>query len=181
MAYVIETDRLLLRPWVETDAVPYRDLWSERDPRSLRVIDADGRPTVEDLREKIRTELSQPDPSGLSLLVVQRRAEKDFIGYCGLIHRDLTPDEPEIAYELLRRAHGCGYATEAAGAVRDAECELGRSRLWAGVRSWNTASMRVLDKIGFTAFGLADKDTDRGVMVWMTCDLRATASSCRRP
>jgi len=177
MPRVIETDRLLLRPWVEADAVLYRDLWSERDPRSLRVIDAVGRPTVEDLREKIRTELTEPDPTGLGLLVIERRAEKDFIGYCGLIHRDMTPEEPEIAYELLRRAHGCGYATEAAGAVRDAGRELGRSRLWAGVRSWNTASFRVLDKIGFTASGLVNEDPDHGNMVWMTCDLRPTASS----
>ena len=117
MPRVIEIDRLLLRPWVEADAVLYRDLWAERDPRSLRVIDAAGRPTVEDLREKIRTELTEPDPTGLRLLVIERRAEKDFIGYCGLIHRDMTPEEPEIAYELLRRAHGCGYATQAAGGM----------------------------------------------------------------
>jgi len=47
------TERLRLRPWVEADASSYRELWLERDPRSVRVIDPDGRPTVADLRDKI--------------------------------------------------------------------------------------------------------------------------------
>jgi hypothetical protein len=43
--------------------------------------------------------------------------EGDVIGYCGLIVGHATVEEPEIAYELFRRVHGRGYATEAAGAV----------------------------------------------------------------
>ncbi|MEU9455391.1 GNAT family N-acetyltransferase [Streptomyces sp. NPDC048277] len=51
-------------------------------------------------------------------------------------------DEPEIAYELFRRAHGQGYAAEAASAVLDAAITTGRTRLWATVRSWNAPSFR---------------------------------------
>ena len=146
MPSVLETERLRLRPWRESDAAEYRTLWLERDPRSLRVISADGKPTVDDLRENIRSQLADSARTGLSLLAVERRVENDFIGYCGLIGREATVEEPEIAYELLRRVHGYGYATEAARAVRDAARATGQTRLWAGVRGWNSASLRVLSK-----------------------------------
>ena len=76
------------------------------------------------------------------------------IGYCGLITRGHGSfDEPELAYELLRSAHGCGYATEAAGAVVRWADEAGYRRLWAGVWDWNAASRRVLSKLGFREVG----------------------------
>jgi hypothetical protein len=58
-----------------------------------------------------------------------RRAEGDQIGYCGLLTGRCSFDEPEIGYELLRRAHGHGYATEAARAVMNAAFATGRQRL----------------------------------------------------
>jgi RimJ/RimL family protein N-acetyltransferase len=167
----LATDRLILRPWIEADAPNYRELWLERDPRSLRVVDAAGRPTVADLRANIRSQLATTASNGFGLMAVERRAEGDFIGYCGLIARRDTPDEPELAYELLREFHGHGYATEAARAVRDAAAATGRARLWAGVRVWNAASFRVLDKLGFVPSGLVDEDPERGDMVLMTCRL----------
>ena len=49
---------------------------------------------------------------------MERKDSGDVIGYCGLTVRgDGPPDEPELAYELLRAAHGFGYATEAGRAV----------------------------------------------------------------
>jgi RimJ/RimL family protein N-acetyltransferase len=66
-----------------------------------------------------------------------------------IVDRPGSFDEPELAYELLRRAHGHGYATEAARAVVEAAFATGRRRLWATVRAWNAPSFRVLDKLGF--------------------------------
>ena len=77
-----------------------------------------------------------------------------------------TVDEPEIAYELFRRAHGLGYATEAARAVLDAAIATGRERLWSTVRTWNTPSFRVLDKLGFERDHVSTDD--RGEIVWLT-------------
>ena len=93
MPSVLETERLRLRPWRASDAAEYRTLWLERDPRSLRVISADGKPTVDDLRENIRSQLADSARTGLSLLAVERRVENDFIGYCGLIGREATVEE----------------------------------------------------------------------------------------
>ena len=149
----LETDRLILRPCTEDEAAIYRQLWTERDPRvpPHRRIDPEGRPSVEDIAAQIRAELDEPGPG---LLAVERKDTADVIGYCGLnIHGNGSPDEPELAYELLRAAHGCGYATEAGRAVVTWAGEVGYRRLWAGVWDWNVASRRVLEKLGFRETG----------------------------
>ena len=109
---VLETDRLILRCRSVDEAGVYRRLWMERDARvpAHRRIDVEGRPTVEDIASEIRREREEPRPG---VLAVERKSAGDVIGYCGLVfHGNGAPDEPELAYELLRRAHGFGYATE---------------------------------------------------------------------
>jgi RimJ/RimL family protein N-acetyltransferase len=103
------------------------------------------------------------------LLPIRRRDEGDFIGYCGLIVGRSTLEEPEIAYELLQRAHGRGYATEAGGAVLDAAIATGRKRLWSTVGAWNAPSLRVLEKLGFERDHVSADDA--GEVVWLTHSL----------
>ena len=164
----VESTRLTLRPWRLDDASDVRALWAERDARSRRLIDAAGRPTVDEMRARIQDQLDESTRTGLSLLAIERRVEGDFIGYCGFIVGEGTLDEPEIAFELCRAVHGNGYATEAAQAVLAAGWATGRTRFWATVRAWNTPSFRVLEKIGFTANGRIDADPIHGDSVWMT-------------
>lgn len=159
---VLVTERLELRRWRVTDAALQRRLWEERDPRvpAHRRISADGHPTVEELEDRIRRE--KPNAS-LGLLVAVRRADGEAIGYCGL--NPGTPgleDEPELAYEFLRAEWGQGYATEAARAVVGWAETLGYAKLQAGVREWNTASQRVLEKLGFVATAQVDRDAEHG-------------------
>lgn len=163
----LETERLRLRRWVVSDAEEYRALWVERDPRALRRIDADGRPTVEEIRGWLVKNPLAADP-GLGLLPIERRDNGEFIGYCGLTVGRASLDEPEIAYELARRAHGRGYATEAARAVVEAAERTGRRRLWATVREWNTSSFRVLEKLDFHRSDRITEDPERGDLIWMT-------------
>ena len=146
---VLETARLLLRSWRVDEAAVQRELWTERDPRvpPHRRIDADGNPTIADLEEWIRTN----QPSSIGLLAVEQKTTREVIGYCGLIDNERGADgEPELAFELLRRVWGQGYATEASWAVLDWAKSSGFERLWACVWDWNTASRRVLAKVGFT-------------------------------
>ncbi|MFE4379922.1 GNAT family N-acetyltransferase [Streptomyces cyaneofuscatus] len=140
MAFHLETERLILRPWAESDAAEFSALLSERGDETY---------TVEHGRERIAELLSATGTTGIALLPIQRRAEGDFIGYCGLIIGRSTLEEPEIAYELFRHAHGRGYTTEAARAVLGAAGATGRKRLWSTVGTWNTPSLRVLEKLGF--------------------------------
>lgn len=166
----LTTERLHLRRWRPDDAEDYRGLWAERDHRALRRIDADGRPTVEEVRGWLTDNPLGAD-EGLGLLPIELRGTGEFVGYCGLTVGQATYDEPEIAYELAQRAHGHGYATEAARAVVEAAARTGRERLWATVREWNVASFRVLEKLGFENSGRVTEDPVRGDSIWMTCRL----------
>ncbi len=169
----LQTARLRLRPWRTSDAERVRALWAERDPRSLRVLDAEGRPTVEEMRDRIDTQLAESARTGLALLTVERLVQGDYLGYCGLVVGAATPEEPEIAFELFRAAQGNGYATEAARAVVAAAAASGRTRLWATVRVWNGASFRVLERLAFQPSGRVTADAVRGDLVWMTRELSA--------
>jgi [ribosomal protein S5]-alanine N-acetyltransferase len=158
----LETDRLILRQSTVGEAVIYRQLWTERDLRvpPHRRISPEGRPTLEDIAARIRAERKEPGPG---ILAVERKSTAEVIGYCGLtIHGNGSPDEPELAYELMRGAHGCGYATEAGRAVVTWASEAGYRRLWAGVWDWNVASRRVLEKLGFREVGRVEPDSVYG-------------------
>ncbi|MFD0021751.1 GNAT family N-acetyltransferase [Streptomyces sp. NPDC058382] len=160
MSFHLETERLMLRPWDESDAAEFCALLSERGK---------GTPTVEHIRTSIAELLTATATTGIALLPIQRRDEGDFIGYCGLIIGRSTVEEPEIAYELFQRVHGRGYATEAAGAVLGAAIATGRKRLWSTVRAWNTPSLRVLEKLGFERDHVSTEDN--GEVVWLTRSL----------
>jgi len=160
MPFHLETERLTLRPWAESDAAEFCALLAERGK---------GTPTVEHIRTSIAELLTATATTGIALLPIQRRAEGDFIGYCGLIIGRTTLEEPEIAYELFQRAHGRGYATEAARAVLDAAAATGRKRLWATVGTWNTPSLRVLEKLGFERDHVSTEDN--GEVAWLTRSL----------
>lgn len=79
---------------------------------SHRQIDLAGRPSAEVIAAKAR------ENTGPRLLAIERRGTADVLGYCGLVPGGSgSTHEPELAYQLLRAAHGCGYATEAGGGV----------------------------------------------------------------
>src|SRR5262245_53305870 len=157
MSLLLETERLFLRPWTEGDVEIYRELISER---------GSGVPSAEVVRGKIAAQHAYALEIGITLLAIHRREPDGVIGYCGLTTGRATTEEPEIAYELFRRGRGQGHATEAAGAVIDAAIATGSQRLWATIRAWNAASLRVVEKLGFRRdHGTVD---EHGEVVWMT-------------
>jgi ribosomal-protein-alanine N-acetyltransferase len=160
----LETDRLLLRPWRAVEASVLRELWAERDPRvpTHRRLDVDGHPTVDELADRIRDE----EPASVTLLAVEQKDTAEVIGYCGLIDSGRgAVGEPELAFELLRRVWGRGYATEASLSVLDWARRSGHRRLWATVWDWNTASRRVLEKAGFVETGRVETPDAEGVNI----------------
>ena len=87
-------------------------------------------PTLDAARSKITGLRNAAVENGFGLLTIRRRDEGDFIGYCGLIIGRSTWEEPEIAYELLGRAHRHGYATEAVWSIRELDsCDRRGHRL----------------------------------------------------
>lgn len=157
MTFSLETKRLFLRLRSQDDATWNLELKGEHEGGTMLTLDEERQRLVE--QEILAQE------NGIGLLTIYRKAEGDAIGYCGLLIGRASFEEPEIVFELLRRFHGHGYATEAARIVLDAALATGRRRLWATVGSWNAPSFRVLEKIGFhrdhTVIG------DKGEIVYM--------------
>lgn len=160
MALALETERLTLRLRDERDAEWYRELVGER---------GEDTPTLEEATARLAGFRDLTIEIGIGALAICRRAEGDTIGYCALIVGRGSLDEPELAYELLERFHGHGYATEAAQALVAAAAATGRRRLWSTVGAWNTPSFRVLEKVGFRRHHSVSDD--RGEIVYMVRDL----------
>lgn len=166
-----DTERLRLRPWRVTDAEFHRGLWQERDSRvpAHRRIGQNGPPTIAELADWIRNYEPVPTPG---LLVVQPRGLSVPIGYCGLIPNSAgRPDEPELAFEFLRRSWNNGFATEGSLGIIERARESGYRRLSSSVRDWNTASLRVLDKLGFIDTGEREIDEKHGGSLLLTMTL----------
>lgn len=157
IAWSIQTQRLCLQLRDECDAVWNHELLGEHEGGTTE--------SVQDIRLRLAEQRIESRSSGIGLLTIRRRADDEPLGYCGLIVGRCSLDEPEIAYELLKRFHGYGYATEAAHAVMDAAFATGRNRIWSTVGAWNEPSLRVLDKLGFQRHH--ESINDRGPVIYL--------------
>jgi RimJ/RimL family protein N-acetyltransferase len=144
------------------DAPAMRAIWAERPGQPVL--------TPGQAREGLSQRVAEHELTGIHCFGLRLHGSADVFGYCGLVTGRTGLDEPELAYELLSHAHNHGYATEAAGAVSPAAAATGRSRLWSTVRVWNTPSLRVLAKNGFTR-DHSEWDT-RGELIYLRRELR---------
>ncbi|HEY7776890.1 MAG TPA: GNAT family N-acetyltransferase [Kineobactrum sp.] len=86
---------------------------------------------------------------GFGLWAVRVLEGAEPIGICGLIRRPQLEDV-DIGYGFLPQARGHGYALEAAQEVfRYAREDLGLTRVVAIVAPGNTASITLLERLGF--------------------------------
>jgi len=76
------------------------------------------------------------------------------VGFCGFLEFPAIHPEPELVYALRERYAGRGYATEMArAAIGHARTEGGMSEIVTSVDEVNTASLRLLAKLGFEQCG----------------------------
>ena len=146
MASILQTDRLLLRPFREDDLDLFVNFFSNEG--FIRF--SSGNFTRERVTEFI-TKIIGWDRDGLpSQFVVTVRASGTPIGYCGFFHQ-IVDDLPEIeiGYRLLPDYWNQGFATEAAQAVRDCGFSGWKlDRLISLIHRDNAASRRVAEKNG---------------------------------
>jgi RimJ/RimL family protein N-acetyltransferase len=142
-----DTARLRLRELVEDDAAFILELVN--DPSWLRYIGDKGVRDLVGARAYIdkgpRASYAQ---HGFGLWRVERLADGEAIGLCGLIKRE-TLDAVDIGFAFLPAHTGQGHGFEAANAVvQYARTVLRLPRLVAIVSPDNRASIRVLEKLG---------------------------------
>jgi RimJ/RimL family protein N-acetyltransferase len=144
---VIETERLLLKRMGAQDAPFMLQLLNE--PSFIRNIGDRGVRTVDAARSYIAAgPVASYERFGFGLYLVCAR-DGEPMGICGLLKRDALED-PDIGFAFLPPFWSQGYAFEAASAVkRHARDVFGLRRVVAIVDQDNSASIRLLEKLGF--------------------------------
>ena len=145
---MIQTQRLILRPWQEADRAPFAAL--NADPEVRRYFPSTQ--TREESDASVDRQIAHFDAHGFCFWAVDRRDTGEFIGFTGL--KVLGEDEPlrpgvEIGWRLAREAWGWGYASEAArAALTDGFERLGLSEILAFTATTNAPSEAVMRRIG---------------------------------
>jgi [ribosomal protein S5]-alanine N-acetyltransferase len=153
----VQTDRLVLRPFVSTDtdavfAVRSKSIvmrywdsppWTERAQAERFIA------TCKDVEE---------EGSGLRL-AVERKLDSGFVGWCLLVNWNPEFRSATIGYGFDDSVWGQGFATEAVTALVGWAFEsLDLNRVQAETDTRNTGSCRVLEKLGFVREGLLRED-----------------------
>ena len=143
------TERLLLRPWRESDAESLYEY--ARDPEVGPIAGWPVHTSVENSREIIRDVRSAEETYAVCL-----QGEGRAIGSIGLIppmqsHTRAADDEMEIGYWIGVPFWGQGLIPEAVRRLQQHAFEdLGCSALWCGYYDGNVKSKRCQEKCGFT-------------------------------
>jgi ribosomal-protein-alanine N-acetyltransferase len=156
-----KTERLTLTPPTADDAPFVLELLN--DPGWIANIGDRGVRDLDGARAYIDDRFSK------SLWLVVRDASGEPVGMCGIVEGREGLDSPDIGYAFLARHAGKGYATEAARVVlRHAREAMGLSKVAAITAPENTASQRVLEKIGLKFVQMIDLPGHDGPSAYFT-------------
>jgi RimJ/RimL family protein N-acetyltransferase len=148
-AIVVETPRLVVREFTPGDAEFILRLLNE--PSFVANIGDRGVRTVEDAVAYLTggpIKSYETNGHGLSLVALKETGEP--MGMCGLIRREQFADV-DVGYAFVPEFWRQGFAAESVLAVmQHGRRTLGVGRIIALVSPHNTASARLLEKLGFT-------------------------------
>ncbi len=146
---ILQTERLLLRPWEETDAESLYEY--AKDERVGPIAGWPPHTSVENSRAVIKNVLSVPETYAVCL-----KKDNRAIGSIGLMigknsNIELPESEGEIGYWIGVPFWGKGLIPEATRElIRHAFADLHLETLWCGYFDGNEKSKRCQEKCGFT-------------------------------
>lgn len=148
---VLETARLVLRPLAAGDAADFHGLCNDREVARYLL---DGEPvSMETARALVGRSGRAFAGGSVGLFGICRHNADGLIGFCGFFVVEGV-GEPELTYGLLPPWWGHGFASEAASAVaRHALEEAGFRRVLVATDEANTASTRVVERLGAKPIG----------------------------
>jgi len=153
----LHTPRLKLRPMSDADADALYAMHS--NAYVLRYWDAPTWTERERADRFIANSQRMADEGSGARLAIDRLSDGAFIGWCSLSRWNPDFRSASMGYCLTDAAWGQGYATEAARAVLQwAYDTLDLNRVQAEADTRNTASARVLEKLGFVLEGTLRED-----------------------
>ena len=145
----METERLILRPWREEDALSLYKY--AKNPAVGPIAGWPPHTSVENSREVIRDILSAPETYAVVLKEINEPVGSVGIMFGDSVHSaDMQEGDAEIGYWIGVPHWGKGLIPEAVNRLlRRCFEELGVKRVWCGYYDGNTKSRRVMDKCGF--------------------------------
>ena len=148
----LSTPRLKLRCMDERDAEAHYAVFS--DPDVARYWSSGPWTTLDQAREHIAVaQAAYADGNGMRL-GIELRETGELVGNASLHHFVDASRRCELGYALARAHWGCGYVSEALRALLDyGFTALDLNRVEADIDPRNTASARVLEKLGFRKEG----------------------------
>jgi len=152
MKTILETDRLLLREYVEDDAEAFFRLNS--DPEVLRFVPDASFTNVEQARKVLLAHpIADYRKYGFGRCACILKSTGEQIGFAGLKYLEEL-SEVDLAFRLMRAHWDFGLATEAAiASVRFGFANLALKSIIGLVMPENSASVRVLEKTGLRLSG----------------------------
>jgi ribosomal-protein-alanine N-acetyltransferase len=142
----IETARLRLRPYRDSDEEALFQLWTDPDVR--RYLWDDNVISREVAADTMRASMSCTAEHGFGHWALCLSGQDELIGFCGLKFLDDTPDV-ELMYGLLPAYWRRGLATEASHAMLRFGFEsVGLARIYAITDTPNVASAAVMQRLG---------------------------------
>ena len=159
---MLETKRLILRPWVDADAA---DLYEyAKDPRVGPSAGWPPHTSVENSLQVIRGVLSEPETYAVVLKETGKPVGSIGIMFSGTGHAPMAEREAEIGYWIGVPYWGHGLIPEAVRELlRYCFEDLNCTAVWCGYYDGNEKSKRVQEKCGFIYHHMeADKETLTG-------------------
>jgi RimJ/RimL family protein N-acetyltransferase len=154
---LLETPRLVLRRFRDTDAAP---LAAYRSDPAVARFQSWAPPVSPDEAARIVRTLAggSPREPGWFQYAVELKADRCLVGDVGVrLHENLM--QAEIGFTLAGDRQGHGYAAEAVGAVLDDLFRHGLRRVAAECDARNARSARLLRRLGFVQEGLLRQAT----------------------
>lgn len=145
---ILETERLILREIIESDAEFIFDLVNQ--PSFIKYIGNRGINSIEKAREVIETRYRASYAEfGYGLYAVELKETAEPIGFCGFVRREGLP-AADIGFAFLPQFEKKGFAFESASAVMKYGREkLNLQKVLAITTRDNQSSIRLLEKLGF--------------------------------
>jgi len=142
----LETERLLLRPFRDTDIDAYAAMCA--DPDVMRYVGDRGVLSRDDASRQMAMLVGHWHLRGFGMWAVDERATNTFIGRVGLHSPDGWPDR-EVAWALARPHWSRGFALEAArAALGHAFGPLQWPRAISVIDPENLRSVRLAERLG---------------------------------
>lgn len=147
--FFLNTQRLGFSVWREDDIADALELWGNKEV--TKYIAADGKMSKKQIHDRLKKEIETYNKFNIEYWPIYLIETNKNVGCCGLRPYDLEKNIFEMGIHLKEQYFGRGFAKEACSRVLEyAFNNLKASAVFAGHNPKNTASARLIKKLGFT-------------------------------